>query len=84
MAQKFASGPRLVARISDDGLIVAQRGMTVICDKRHPRVAMKLATLPANQKRQLRHVCAGCAYELGYRDGMEAAARGEAFDENEE
>jgi hypothetical protein len=77
MRQKSASGPRLVARLSDDGLIVAQRGVAVVCDKKHHNVPFGVANLPTSQKGRLRHICAGCAYERGFQDGLAAAKRGE-------
>jgi len=66
-------GPRLVAHVSDDSLLVVQRGVTTICDKRHTDVPRSITFLPANQKGRLRHVCAGCAYKQGYADALAAA-----------
>lgn len=73
MANGSRPGPRLVAHVSDDCLLVAQRGITTICDKRHTDIPRTISNLPANQKGRLRHICAGCAYKQGYADALTAA-----------
>lgn len=73
MANGSRPGPRLVAHVSDDSLLVVQRGVTTICDKRHTDVPRSITFLPANQKGRLRHVCAGCAYKQGFADALAAA-----------
>jgi hypothetical protein len=76
MARRSAV-PRLVARVSEHGLLVEQQNLSVVCDHTHLDVPTSVRTLPTNQKARFRHVCAGCAYEAGYRDGQLAAAEKE-------
>jgi sulfur relay (sulfurtransferase) complex TusBCD TusD component (DsrE family) len=40
-----------------------------ICEHDHADVAEHIAELPSNQKNTVRHVCAGCAYDRGFKDG---------------
>lgn len=37
--------------------------------------AQKIAGLPESQAGAFRHRCAACAYQLGYEEGLQAAAR---------
>ena len=73
MARRSAV-PRLVARVSEHGLLVEQQNLSVVCDHEHVDVPKTVSHLPTNQKARFRHVCAGCAYEAGYRAGQLAAA----------
>jgi hypothetical protein len=46
----------------------------MICDKDHHQASVKLgeAEPPSSQRVAFRHVCAGCAYDLGFQDGRAA------------
>jgi len=42
------------------------------CDQDHVRLVKRLETLPISQAVvRGRHTCPGCAYELGFKDGIE-------------
>ena len=43
------------------------------CDIDHANIAGHLEGLPPSQAMNVRHVCAGCAYEKGYADGFRFA-----------
>lgn len=77
MAKKKSrrSQKRRLAHITDDGVQVEDIEVAVVCDKSHRKVPMEVADLPQNQKTPFRHRCAGCAYELGYKHGYEAALK---------
>ena len=66
---------RKLAHVTDAGVQMEDVEVAVVCDKSHRKVPMEVADLPANQKVPFRHVCAGCAYELGYKHGYEAAMK---------
>lgn len=66
---------RKLARVTDDGVHMEDIEVAIVCDKSHRKVPLEVTELPANQKTPFRHRCAGCAYELGYRDGYGAALK---------
>ena len=41
-----------------------------ICNEDHTDIVASLEGLPRSQKNDVRHVCAGCAYDRGFKDGM--------------
>ena len=43
----------------------------MICKENHESIQAIMAELPTDQGGWGRHKCAACAYERGYRDGME-------------
>lgn len=54
--------------------------MDEICKKDH-RDLEELKSLPyAQDNKSGRHICAGCAYEQGLRDGLDGKAKLETFD----
>lgn len=75
MARSSSASPKLVARIGDTGLTVEARNFNTVCDKDHDEVPRSIRNLPHNQKVRYRHICAACAYEKGYADGLAAANR---------
>lgn len=73
MARSSSASPKLMARVGDTGLIIEQRNFNVVCDKGHEDVPHDIRNLPHNQKHRYRHICAACAYEKGYADGLARA-----------
>lgn len=54
--------------------------MDEICKKDHRRLE-ELRLLPyAQDNKSGRHICAGCAYEQGLRDGLDGKTKLETFD----
>lgn len=48
---------------------------TKTCQKDHTGTTLALQDLPASQKNDVRHRCAACAFELGFKQGVETADR---------
>lgn len=46
---------------------------SLVCVLDHDQAvaALRVAELPQSQRQAFRHVCAGCAYDLGYKKGLE-------------
>jgi hypothetical protein len=66
---------RRIAHVKDDGIHMEDVEVAIVCGKSHHKVPMEVSDLPENQKTPFRHVCAGCAYELGYKHGHAAALK---------
>ena len=45
------------------------------CQKKHYDLVEKVKTLKPSQAGAWRHKCAGCAYELGFKDGQKDARK---------
>ena len=84
MARSSSASPKLVARVGDTGLTVEARNFNLVCDKAHDEVPYDVKRLPHNQKTKYRHVCAACAYEKGYADGLAAARDPECVQREED
>ena len=66
---------RSIAHVTDEGVQMEDVEVAVVCGKSHYKVPVEVADLPSNQKAPFRHICAGCAYELGYKHGHAAALK---------
>lgn len=73
--KKKATRKRRIARVHDEGVTVEDIDVVAVCEKSHHKVPIAVADVPHNQKTPFRHRCAGCAYEMGYRDGYNAALK---------
>ncbi|MHC4619089.1 MAG: hypothetical protein ACYTEQ_15200 [Planctomycetota bacterium] len=74
-SKKKATRKRRIARVHEDSVTMEDVEVVAVCEKSHRNVPIAACEVPHNQKAPFRHRCAGCAYEMGYRDGYNAALK---------